>query len=387
MLKLVQVCYKIQLKKWIERYLFVKKKFLQTALLLTLSASLVACGKEEPVSTNTETQSSEVESQISETETEVAEDVAPEGMYRSELTNEWIDEDLQNQRPVAIMVDNESIALPHYGLTEADIVYEMMNSTANGRITRLMCIVKDWDSIEQFGSIRSVRPTNLMIAPEWDAVVIHDGGPVYVDGYYTKPYLDHISGGFARIDNGKSREYTEYVTTGEIADRMDSENISTEYTEYYEGAHFTFANENAPVDLGSADDSIDATEIAFPFPHNDSCLSYDAETELYYYSEYGKAHVDPLHDNAQLCFKNVLIQCCPFLQYDEHGYMGFYAVSSGNPGYYVTNGEAIPVTWSKTSETSPTKYFDADGNEITINTGKTYIALVPDDDWEDLVIE
>ena len=38
----------------------------------------------------------------------------PEGMYRSELTNEIISEDLKNQRPIAVMVDNESTALPHF---------------------------------------------------------------------------------------------------------------------------------------------------------------------------------------------------------------------------------------------------------------------------------
>ena len=79
------------------------------------------------------------------------------------------------------MVDNEKTALLHYGLTQADIIYEMQNSTMNGGVTRFMCIVKDWDSITQFGSIRSVRPTNFMIAPEYDAVVIHDGGPYYID--------------------------------------------------------------------------------------------------------------------------------------------------------------------------------------------------------------
>ncbi len=61
------------------------------------------------------------------------------------------------------MVDNEKTALPHYGLTEADVVYEIMNSTANGRITRLMAIVKDWGKITQFGSIRSTRPISLML--------------------------------------------------------------------------------------------------------------------------------------------------------------------------------------------------------------------------------
>ena len=29
----------------------------------------------------------------------------------------------------------------------------------------------------------------------------------------------------------------------------------------------------------------------------------------------------------------------------------------------------------------------AEGNEITLNTGKTYIGFVPDDNWAELVIE
>ena len=37
--------------------------------------------------------------------------------------------------------------------------------------------------------------------------------------------------------------------------------------------------------------------------------------------------------------------------------------------------------------TSPTHYYDMEGNEIELNTGKTYVALVPVDDWLDLVIE
>lgn len=140
------------------------------------------------------------------------------------------------------------------------------------------------------------------------------------------------------------------------------------------------------MDLSDAADAITAETVDLPFPHNGSYLEYDADDQLYYYSEYGKAHVDPGNDNAQLCFKNLLIQSAGFTQYDEHGYMIFDVITSGG-GYYVTNGEAIPVTWKKTSMTSPTRYYDADGNEIKLNTGKTYIALVPVDDWKSLVIE
>ena len=123
-------------------------------------------------------------------ETEAGDEETREGMYRSELTNEWIDEALKEQRPIAAMVDNEKTALPHYGLTQSDVVYEMTNSTANDGVTRLMVLFKDYNSVKQIGSIRSVRPTNLQIIPEWNAVVCHDGGPFYIDDYMAKDFVE-----------------------------------------------------------------------------------------------------------------------------------------------------------------------------------------------------
>ena len=40
-----------------------------------------------------------------EQEEVVADDTSHEGMYRSELTNEWISEDIKDQRPIAAMAD------------------------------------------------------------------------------------------------------------------------------------------------------------------------------------------------------------------------------------------------------------------------------------------
>lgn len=358
---------------------------------LAMAASMAACGDkktDETAADSTEVAMTEAGTESTEAETE-SEEVLPEGMYRSELTNELIDESLKNQRPIAVMVDNESIALPHYGLSQADVVYEMMNSTLNGRITRFMVLVKDWENIKQLGSIRSVRPTNILIASEWNAVICHDGGPFYIDEYMADPSVDNFSGTFSRVDNGKSREYTEYIEyilPGDLDKNFENSGVSKEYTSYYEGPHYQFASESNPVDLSSASDAIDANTVDLPFPHNGSYLEYNADDQLYYYSEYGKAHVDPGNDNKQLCFKNLLIQSCGYTQYDEHGYLIFDCVSQGG-GYYVTNGKAIPVTWKKEKMTSPTRYYDAAGNEIKINTGKTYVGFVPVDDWLDLVIE
>lgn len=358
---------------------------------LVLTTGLAGCGKggdQDAVETlETGGGDTAVEADVDPgTEESEQEEVLPDGMYRSELTNELIDEALKDQRPIAAMVDNESIALPHYGLSKADVVYEMMNSTMNGRITRFMALFKDYESVEQIGSIRSVRPTNVILSAEWNAILCHDGGPFYIDEYIAEPSTNNFSGTFSRVNNGKPREYTEYICSGDMESNFSNSKVDKEYNSYYEGPHYQFASENNPVDLSGASDAVDAKTVDLPFPHNGSWLDYDEEDQLYYYSEYGKAHVDPGNDNAQLCFKNLLIQSCGFQQYDEHGYMIFNCIGSGG-GYYITNGKAIPVTWEKTTMTSPTRYYDAEGNEITLNTGKTYVAFVPVDDWPDLVIE
>ena len=106
----------------------------------------MACGGSDATESSAENDAEQIEAEVTG-QTENAdteeEEVLPEGKYRSELTNELIDDSLKDQRPIAVMVDNESIALPHYGLSHADVVYEMMNSTLNGRITRFMALFKD----------------------------------------------------------------------------------------------------------------------------------------------------------------------------------------------------------------------------------------------------
>lgn len=314
------------------------------------------------------------------------EEESREGMYRSEITNEWIDESLKNQRPIAVMVDNEKAALPHYGLTEADVVYEIMNSTANGRITRLMAIVKDWGKIEQFGSIRSTRSTNIMLAAEWNAVLCHDGGPFYVDEWLARNYSANFSGGFSRVDNGKKREFTEYICAGDLDKKFANSKYSTEYNDYYPGQHYFFSD--TEIDLSSMGNAITCTEIELPFPHNSSRLQYNESTGTYDYYEYGQAHTDPQHGNAQLTFKNLLIQDTRFSQLDDNGYLIYNAIDSGRDAYYITNGKAIEVTWIKAGESDKTIYLDKQtGEEIELNTGKTYVALVPSDSWNDVVIK
>ncbi len=365
----------------------MKKRVGILLFLLTVAVYTAGCGGKDENGGVQEAVAPKQETTVEETGEEVVEEVIPEGMYRSELTNELISEEIKDQRPIAAMVDNEKTALPHYGISQADVVYEMMNSTKNGRITRLMVLVKDWEKIEQLGSIRSLRPTNILLAGEWDAVICHDGGPFYNDPYLAEKHIQNFSGTFSRVKNGKPSEFTEYILSGDLEKNFEKTGYSTEYTEYYPGAHFQFASEAKPVDFAENKEAIDANTVVLPFEHNGSYLKYDEASGLYKYYEYGSAHVDAGNNNEQTAFKNVLLQYCTFNQYDENGYMIFNCIDSGKAGYYITNGKAIPVTWTKKSSTDITRYYDEEGNEITINTGKTYIAFVPDDNWEDLEIK
>ncbi len=384
----------------------MKKKVLATVAIVIAMGVLAGCGEAEqtqgtptePVILEEEPLSKPSEPEA-ESESSEEPEVIPENSYRSELTNEWIDESLKDQRPIAVMVDNEKTALPHFGLTEADVVYEIMNSTANDRITRFMAIVKDWGNITQFGSIRSVRPTNFMLAAEWNAVICHDGGPFYINDWVAKSYTNNFSGGFARFSNGKATEFTEYLTydtynnptTGKSFDglkqRFEKSKYTTTYNDNYPGPHFTFAE--GGVDFSSRTDAVKAVTIELPFKHNQSTLKYNEETKTYDYYEYGQQHLDAAHDDAPLTFTNVILQDTTFSELDSNGYLIYNAIdTSGRSGYYITEGKAIEITWKKAGETAVTVYYDKEtGEEIELNTGKTYISLIPSDSWSKVVIK
>ena len=383
---------------YINRY---AKKAIASIMCAVTVLSVAACSSTDTEDTSSGDVSNEaVEKNDSSAEATTAEAVAnsdepyvlPEGMYFSELTGEPISEELKDQRPIAVMVDNEKTALPHYGTSEADVVYELMNSTQNDRITRLMCLVKDWGEIEQLGSIRSTRPTNIMLAAEWNAVLCHDGGPYYNDQYFSQPWAAHFSGTFSRINNGKSKEFTEYIVSGDLesnfSDYSGTAGYETTYNEYAnEGEHFNFVSYGDQVNLDEKYSRYyTANKVSLPFWHNSSTLTYNQETGLYEYSEYGEPHEDA-EDGEVLSFKNVILQNCDFVQLDENGYLIYNCIDSGKYAWYLTNGIAKDVTWVKTSETDVTRYYDENGEELEINTGKTYIALVPSDTWEKIIFE
>lgn len=57
-------------------------------------------------------------------------------------------------RPIVVMLSNIKSGCPQFGIDKAFIIYEAPVET---RITRLMGLFEDWESIEKIGYIRSNR--------------------------------------------------------------------------------------------------------------------------------------------------------------------------------------------------------------------------------------
>ncbi len=303
-----------------------------------------------------------------------------EGYVRSDLTNEWIDESLADTRPLSMMVPINTSALPHYNISNAGVIYECL---AEGKISRMLCVFDDWTDMERIGNIRSARAYYVAWAMEWDSILCHFGQVLYADPLLNSAACDHLDGnacpagyGFYRVkDEGRISEQTAYASSELLLKACDYYGISTTHTEYYSPDHWQFASENNPEDLTRYDDSFECTYIdcSNSFPNSKTHFEYNEEDGLYYRFIYGDPHMDGATD-TQLAFTNVIIQYCDYVVLDEYDHLEYH-YGSGDEGYYITNGQAIPITWDKGSETDPTKYYDSEGNEIYLNTGKTMICI------------
>ncbi len=45
--------------------------------------------------------------------------------------------------------------------------------------------------------------------------------------------------------------------------------------------------------------------------------------------------------------------------------------------WIATNGRTIKGTWKKTALTKPTRFYDAEGKEVTLTVGQTFIQVMP----------
>lgn len=373
-------------------------KKLQIFLLATMSCALLlsACGKEEekPVTAEVPVAEQSIEDipdvkeepEPEETPEEPEEDLPPEeGMVRSRITNEWVTEEVNNTRPLAIMTPNTKTA-SQYGISNADVVYEC---NVEGSITRLMWIIQDWKNADRLGNVRSCRDYYVYWAFEWDALYVHFGGPFYIDEVISR--TDDIDGktssNFWRAKDAKNATDNAYVDAAGIMTDIDRLGYALKLRDgYADEQHYRFASEKEPNDLSQYSDAIKADKIDMSptYPVTNCYFIYNSDTGLYERFQHLAGASDGPHTDLatgkQLTFKNVLIQNTYHEVRDDKGYLAFQCHDTTRDGWFFTNGKGIHVNWKKTSDYGATRYYDDAGNEIELNTGKTMVCIVEDGD-------
>lgn len=344
------------------------KKVIATLCMVTLTVGLLAgCGKKE------DKQPNDTEVMVTEEETD---EESREGMARSYLTGEWIDEDLADRKPVAIMIGNTNDALPQYGVSRADVVYEV---PAEGGITRLMPIFQDYSDIDKIGSVRSCRHYYAYYAMEFEAVYLHCGQASYAEELLGSGKIEDLNALDGAVynktyykDSARKAPHNTFTSTEGIDAGIALKEFDPMLPEDYEGHYLFNKDDKKEINLDRGEDAI----VVQPgYYINNPWFVYDEETGLYNRFQYKREHMDELTD-TQLAFKNIILQYTDSKMIDEkYGYMDFTTVGKG-AGKYITNGRVIDITWSRDSEEDVTRYYDMQGREIVMNQGKTMVCVL-----------
>ena len=321
------------------------------------------------------------------TAAEPAEEKKVDKTIRSVLTNEKIDPDLKNQRPLAVMYPINYEAQPQYGLSNVDVFYEMIEE---GNMSRQMGIIQDWKNLDMIGNIRSTRSYFCVEAMRYDAIMIHFGGPIdWLKWVTDRDDFDNLNGvggvlggdygAFFRVDNGKAMEHTAYTSANSIINACAMAGYTLDIRpKYYEERQFYF---NAPDDINTLEqykDSIPATSIDMSgaFPVTQSGLVYNEEDHKYYKYLYGEPQCDAV-TGEQMAFDNVVIQEARFKYVGNHGYVDLDTVSRGRNAYVITQGRCVPCNWRRNGIHHHTTYYKGD-ERVHMNTGKTMIFIIRD---------
>ncbi len=296
-----------------------------------------------------------------------------EGKAKSYLTGEWIDEELAKKRPVAVMIGNTSDALPQYGVSAADVIYEV---PVEASYTRLMAIFQDYSGLEKIGSVRSCRHYFIYFAKEFDAIYTHYGQAVYAEPILEREDVHNLSGMDYSLesimfyrDTNRKAPHNAFTSEEGIQAGIEKKGYRTEISENYTG-HYQFAEDDTVVELKKGEDAL---VVSPGYLVNKPWFVYNSKDGLYYRYEFKDKHIDGAN-SEQLAVKNILIQYCDWSYKDENGYLDINTTSGGD-GIFITNGKMEKVTWTKANEDSPARYFNESGEEITLNQGKTWVCI------------
>lgn len=290
-----------------------------------------------------------------------------------------------NKRPIAVMIDNNVGNDAHAGLQEAYITYEAI---VEGGLTRIMAVFKDRD-VDLIGPVRSSRHYFLDYALENDAIYAHYGWSTYAENDIRKFGVNNL--------NGMTNAESVYWRDKNIA---SPHNVFTSTEKLYDGAkendydiksynwllldysakkislNKTKTDNKDAENIIEEDEAIIANTVTIPYSNSETrSYKYDEAKGVYLRFMNNVAHVDKT-TKQQLSYKNIIIQYVDNNSIDDYGRQDLNTDGNGE-GYYITNGYAKKIKWTKPSRSDKIVYAYEDGSRVKVNDGNTFIQIEP----------
>lgn len=307
-----------------------------------------------------------------------------------------------NDRIVGVMVNNicnseRQNARPQRGIASADLLIE---SKVEGGITRFCAVYSSVDNIPEIGPIRSGRDQFLQLLMPWNALYYHDGESIFCTqfinvynysglniggkSYFNTPTHPHVA---HRDSRGRdvAYEHTEFTSGKEIRQAASNAGIGLKYD--YDATFFRFADYRTGEENAMAGASSGKAVSITHSDHYKTSFRYDPQSRTYKMQMYSRISgkfentVDELNAK-QLSFDNLLVCFAPIERYPgDSGDVQQVSYISGGDAYFFSRGGVQHGRWEKASPEHPLRVYDKTGAEMLFNRGKTYLAIVDDDEW------
>lgn len=305
-------------------------------------------------------------------------------------------------RMVGVMVNNianseKQNARPQRGIGSADLLIE---SKVEGGITRLCAVFRDADTIPEVGPLRSGRDQFLQLLMPHQALYYHDGESIFCTqfinvydysglniggkSYFNTPTHPHVA---HRDSRGRdvAYEHTEFTSGKEIRQAASNAGIGLKYD--YDTTFFRFADYRTGEENAMQGASSGRTVSITHSDHYKTSFRYDPQARTYKMQMYSRISgkfentVDELNAK-QLSFDNLLVCFAPIERYSgDSGDVQQVSYISGGDAYYFSRGAVQHGRWEKASPEHPLLVYDKTGAQMLFNRGKTYLAIVDDDEW------
>lgn len=280
-----------------------------------------------------------------------------------------LDSDLAKRRMLAVMVENHPDARPQAGLSEAELVFEVV---AEGGITRYLAFFQQ-ENIE-VGPVRSARPYFAELANQWPSLYLHVGGsPEVLQNIQAKKYKNLVD--FNEYYNGKyftrvksrSAPHNVYTNTKDVFEYLHNSSLDLVTDPVVFNAEFS---ENV---LGGIPEQ--SFEVNFSKPQFLVGFTYDSAQKKYLRSLAGKADVDA-GNGEQVAPISILVleTAVKEIVGDSEGRMEVETLGSGKLTYH-TAGQKFSGFWKRESG-KPFEFTDSLGNPIKLLPGQVWMAVV-----------